>query len=113
MYKLKLKHHFDSAHKLDLNYDSPCGGIHGHRWVVIVRIWARSLNENGMICDFKSIKALINQFDHKYLNDLIDLNTTAENMSKYLKDEINKLDSFDKVSVEIFESPEASITYED
>jgi len=112
MYVLKLKHHFDSAHKLYLSYESLCQNIHGHRWEIIINIQAEELNKDGMIIDFKKLKSIINNLDHCYLNDKLNFNTTAENMAKYLYDEIKSIDErFKKIKIELFESPEASIVY--
>ena len=112
MYKLKLKHHFDSAHRLKLNYDSKCEGIHGHRWEVIIEIWKNTLDDNGMIIDFSKLKGKIDELDHKMLNDMVKFNPTAENLSKYLHDEFMKLGVFERLKLTIYESPGASISYE-
>ena len=111
MYKLKLKHHFDSSHKLELDYKSPCQNTHGHRWEVIITITTYKLNKNGMVVDFKHLKEIVNELDHKCLNEELDFNPTAENISKYLYEKISKLGELYNVKVEIYESPEASITY--
>jgi len=112
MYKLIYKHHFDSAHKLKLDYQSPCQGLHGHRWEVVVEIEAPELDENGMIIDFSKIKELIDRLDHKNLNDILPFNPTAENIAKFLEGQISFLmGDLEKVRVTIFESPNASITY--
>ncbi len=114
MYRLKLNHHFDASHKLDLNYESKCQNMHGHRWNVLVEITAHELNDNGMIVDFSIIKEVINKLDHACLNDILDFNTTAEMISVYLAEEIlKKIEvDIDSIKVEVFESPDASITYE-
>lgn len=74
------------AHKLNLTYDSPCQNLHGHNWNIKVFVRAAKLDDNGMVIDFKHIKEVIhNQFDHKYLNDILPegFNPTAENMCRY------------------------------
>lgn len=120
MYKLKLKHYFDAAHQLKLSYSSPCQRMHGHRWDVEIEIQARKLNKDGMIIDFKLLKEVINHLDHSIVNDKVKFNPTAENISKYFHDEIEKLfpgnfmsdDSQDVIiDVTVWESPNASITY--
>jgi len=111
MYELKLKHHFDAAHHLELDYDSPCLSAHGHRWEVEVNISANTLNKNGMLADFKKIKEIINRLDHRDLNESLDFNPTAENIAKHLYDLIINLVGSSQCSVTIWESPEASITY--
>ena len=72
---LKLRHHFDSAHRL-MDYDGKCNNIHGHTWKVIVNIKFNDDAEkyicdesdnNGILIDFKEIKKVINYYDHKLL----------------------------------------------
>ena len=42
-----------------------------------------------MVCDFTHIKKQIHdQLDHKYLNDIVDFNPTAENMAKWICDNV-------------------------
>ena len=111
MYKLSYKTHFDAAHKLELDYSSPCQRLHGHRWNVVVEIVSKNLDRNGMIIDFKKIKNLVNELDHRYLNEVLDFNPTAENIAKYLYNKIAD-EVLGKVKVTVYESPDASITYE-
>ncbi|MBR5271654.1 MAG: 6-carboxytetrahydropterin synthase, partial [Clostridia bacterium] len=57
----------------------------------IIDIYLRSetLNENGMIMDFTHIKNKItDKLDHKVINEVVDFNPTAENMAKYICDEL-------------------------
>ena len=115
MYSLELKYHFDSSHQLKLDYPSACQNIHGHRWNIVVGIRSEVLDKNGMIIDFKHLKGVIDRLDHKHLNDVVKFNPTAENISKYLYDEIKNV-MFEKeipamLKVTVFESPDASITY--
>src|SRR5690554_6346328 len=91
MYYIKKKFEVAGAHKLDLSYESKCKSIHGHNWWVTVYVRGEHLNQNGMLIDFKRIKTLISdQLDHKYINDVIpEINPTAENIAKWICDEIN------------------------
>lgn len=109
-YTLELKYHFDAAHKLDLGYSSPCQQLHGHRWEVKVKIVSSVLNKDGMIVDFQTIKNIINELDHRYLNDIMSFNPTAENIARYLYYKI-KEKVLGEVSITIWESPGASIIY--
>ena len=114
-YTLKLKYHFDSAHYLELDYPSSCGNLHGHRWEVVVMIEAEELDKNGMIVDFSEIKKVIKGLDHQLLNDILGFNPTAENLARYLWEEINllltKKSLKGRVWVAVYESPDASVTY--
>lgn len=97
MYKIRTEFEFESAHKLDLTYESPCQNLHGHSYkcAVTIRSTTNELDGNGMICDFKVLKKIIkekveNVLDHNYLNDIFDANATAEYMSKWIGDVINE-----------------------
>lgn len=73
------------SHQLKLNYKSPCQNLHGHNWLVTVYLKAKSLDDNGMVIDFKKIKqAVHDRFDHKHINDLVEFNPTAENMAMFI-----------------------------
>lgn len=115
-YVLKLEHHFDAAHKLE-NYEGACANIHGHRWEVVVIIEGEKLDKRGILIDFKEVKGIINQLDHCYINDKVKFNPTAENLAKAIYTKIEKYlgtlshEPFIN-SVEVFESPGASIKYE-
>lgn len=95
MYKIRTQFNFEAAHKLNLTYESPCSSLHGHSYLCAVTIQAQSLDKNGMICDFKILKAIIKEriedrLDHKYLNDIFEVNATAEYMARWICDEINE-----------------------
>lgn len=117
MYILEKTYHFDAAHKLE-NTESlttkKCTDTHGHRWAVKVVISVGKLVD-GMVIDFGLLKSLINKLDHKYLNEIVDFNPTAENLSKYLHQkiakELTKVHTVYNLEVSIEESPGAIITY--
>lgn len=123
MYRLKLKHHFSAAHQLTHAYSKECNdSIHGHNWKVQIEVNTYDLI-NGMVIDFKKLKEIVNQLDHKLLNDIVDFEPTAENLAKYLHDEIQKEFKHDNetsksikriaiIKITIWEADGASITYE-
>ena len=96
MYKIRTTFSFEAAHKLDLDYTSPCQSLHGHSYLCAITIAAQQLDRNGMICDFRTLKQIINEYvhdklDHHYLNDIFTINnSTAEFMSKWICERINK-----------------------
>ena len=90
MYKVQKTMEICGSHQLELNYDSPCCGLHGHNWFVTIYMRANALDKNGMVFDFAKIKKLIhNKFDHKHLNDVVGFNPTAENLACYICAELN------------------------
>jgi 6-pyruvoyltetrahydropterin/6-carboxytetrahydropterin synthase len=107
-YILKLTHSFQSAHKI-LNHPGACATLHGHRWTVEVTIATDELNDD-MVVDFDRLKAIIDQFDHKNLNEVVDFNPTAENLAKHLKEKIDRETGLIS-EITLWESPEAAITY--
>lgn len=77
------------GHKLALPYKSKCRNLHGHNW--LVRIWCggAKLNKCGMVEDFTLLKKKIHdRLDHKYLNDIFDFNPTAENIGRWMLEQV-------------------------
>ena len=106
MFKIETEITFDAAHKLDLDYDSPCCNLHGHRWRCVIRCARPELDKNGMVIDFSDIKAITRALDHKDLNTLFEFNTTAENLAKWLCDKIPFC-----YEVEVYETEKNKATY--
>lgn len=99
MYYISKRLEIAGAHNLELDYESKCSNLHGHNWIVIVYCKSEELNSNGMVIDFKHVKEKISdKLDHQYINDIVDFNPTAENMAKWICDEIG--DICYKVSVQ-------------
>jgi 6-pyruvoyltetrahydropterin/6-carboxytetrahydropterin synthase len=91
MYYVSKRMEIAGAHNLKLSYESKCSNLHGHNWIVIVYCKSDELNEDGMVIDFKHIKNMVSdKLDHQYLNDVVDFNPTAENMAKWICDEIGE-----------------------
>ena len=89
MYEVKKRLEISAAHYLNLSYKSKCENLHGHNWIVDIYLRSETLNENGMIMDFTHInKKIKDKFDHKVINDVVNFNPTAENMAKYICDEL-------------------------
>ena len=92
---------FDSAHRLhnkkisdeeNRNIFDKCNDIHGHTYHLFITISGKE--ENGMIMNFVDLKNIVHKniieiFDHKYLNDCVEMKgklTTCENMSEIIWD---------------------------
>lgn len=89
MYYVKKILEISAAHRLDLPYESKCRTLHGHNWIITVECRARELNEAGMVTDFTLIKEkVLKKLDHTVLNDVFDFNPTAENIARWIVDNV-------------------------
>lgn len=80
---------FDSAHFL-INYNGKCANLHGHTYKLQITVFGR-LNEQGMVIDFNELKRVVSEkiiddLDHKVINDVFPYNPTAENMVIHIFD---------------------------
>lgn len=87
MYYTKTKVTISAAHNLNLDYSSRCVNTHGHNWEITVYCKSYQLNSDGMVVDFNKIKEVVRRLDHININ-LVILQPTAENIAKYLADQI-------------------------
>jgi len=95
MIRIGKIYEFESAHYLP-NHKGKCKNLHGHQWKVEVVVkgfitTVETSPEWGMLIDFGEldniVDPIIDEFDHKVLNDLLP-NPTAENITLKLVDKI-------------------------
>jgi 6-pyruvoyltetrahydropterin/6-carboxytetrahydropterin synthase len=105
---------FEAAHCLPFLPDGhKCKRLHGHSYRFRVAV-SGELDWRGFVIDYAEIGAAVNpiveQLDHRNLNDIFRFNTTAENISKWLYEEIAK--SIPSVSeIVLFETAVTSVIY--
>lgn len=108
MYYVKKRMEIAGAHQLKLPYESKCANLHGHNWIVTVYCKSKELTQYGMVVDFTHVKKMVHdKLDHQYLNEVIDFNPTAENMAKWICDNVQNC-----YKVEVQESEGNTATYE-
>lgn len=91
MYRVKKTLEISGAHRLNLDYESKCSNLHGHNWIIEIYMQSKELDKNGMVMDFTHIKKSISdKLDHQNLNEVFNFNPTAENIAKWICDELRE-----------------------
>ena len=128
--KLKTECVFAVAHRL-VGYDGACANLHGHNFRCIVEVSGTTLDNIGMLVDFKHIKRVIRELDHKtILKDckenselshilrihqgidsviMLDVNPTSENLALYIKNKLSSLYKYISFNVIVYESNDSYV----
>lgn len=108
MYTVIKRMEISASHRLRLSYPSKCENLHGHNWIITVYCRSVELNADGMVVDFTHIKQIVEkQLDHRNLNDILPFNPTAENIARWICDQIPSC-----FKVEVRESEGNTVIYE-
>ncbi len=123
MYDLKVLSGFSSAHALR-GYNGKCENIHGHNWHVELIVSSGTLNEIGLVIDFKLLKQYLNEviemLDHKFINEtefFKEVNPSAENIARYIYEEFEKKIKVNKIfniavkRVDVYETNSSMASY--
>ncbi len=122
---------FCYGHRL-LNYEGKCRHLHGHNGRAVIKIGAESLDDRGMVVDFKDVKTVVagwidDNLDHRMLLNsqdpvveyfqaqneplyLLDENPTAENIAKLIY-QVAVDQGFPIIGVDLWETPHCFATY--
>lgn len=120
MYEVTITRSFSAAHVLK-DIGGKCEELHGHNFVVEVSVAAGSLNKEGLLLDFRTLKEwvdeVLEELDHKHLNDhpyFKNVNPSAENLARFIYDRINKkalLENTGVSCITVWESGNARASY--
>lgn len=96
MYTISKEFTFCASHQLiGLPDGHPCLNLHGHNYTIIVELRSEELDGPGFVLDYRRLdpvkKWIDNTFDHKHLNDVMKEVPTAENIAKFIYDQITEL----------------------
>ncbi len=120
MYEIIVESHFDVAHFLR-GYRGKCENLHGHRYIIKVRLKTDVLNEIGLAYDFTEVKKRLNviteKYDHFSLNDIPPfdkINPSAENVAAVIFRDLKASLAGEPIklsAVEAWETPQQGIVY--
>jgi 6-pyruvoyltetrahydropterin/6-carboxytetrahydropterin synthase len=95
MFEITIEETFAAGHALR-NYRGKCENVHGHNYRCQVSVEGGDLDDIGLLVDFVELKKVVHtvldRMDHQWLNDFPPfdkLNPSAENMAKYIYDEVS------------------------
>lgn len=112
-FKLWKDFSFEAAHQLTkVPTGHQCGRMHGHSYKVRIHCEGFLDPNKDWVVDYadiaKAARPIIDKLDHTFLNDHIDLETTAENLAWWIMQQlVLKLPSLS--AVEVFETPTTSV----
>ena len=123
MFEVTVEAGFSSGHFLR-NYKGKCENPHGHNYKVKVTLHGETLDQAGLLLDFRELKQVmrpvIERLDHQMINDLVpftEINPSAENLARYFFAETNRqMDEMTSGRVRVkdctvFETDTTSATY--
>ena len=79
MHIITYKNEISCAHQLEDTeqlYTKKCAQLHGHNYTISVAVQG-PLNNASMVIDYGYLKELLDKYDHKNINDLLE-DSTAE-----------------------------------
>ncbi|HEY7824399.1 MAG TPA: 6-carboxytetrahydropterin synthase QueD [Acidimicrobiia bacterium] len=113
MYRISKDFHFSASHQLHgLRAGHPCGRMHGHNYIVKVTLSGQTLDDRGFLLDYNDLKPfgqwLDDTLDHQHLNEVLQVQPTAENMAQVLAEiarDILAIPDHVSISIGVSETP--------
>jgi len=107
---------FDAAHFIEGH--PKCGQMHGHTWKLKV-ILEGEPDKSGFIIDFHDFKKIVNsviiqEVDHKCLNDVFDFTPTSENIVRWIWQKLEPVFTAYNIKlkeIKLYESPDSWVSY--
>jgi 6-pyruvoyltetrahydropterin/6-carboxytetrahydropterin synthase len=117
MFEVSVEETFAAGHALR-GYRGKCENVHGHNYRVRISVAGDELDSAGLLVDFvelkRALRSVIERLDHVFLNDVPPfdkLNPSAENMARYIHEEVSRLLPAPLAEVKIWETDTATATY--
>ncbi len=119
MFEITVKSDFAAAHRLN-NYQGACENLHGHNFIVEASIRCAKLDKSYIAMDFKELKKtlknILGELDHTYLNDneyFKNTNPTSEMIAKYIYEKLKTalVNGCKPASVSVYETQNSKATY--
>jgi 6-pyruvoyltetrahydropterin/6-carboxytetrahydropterin synthase len=116
LYQISKRFEFSASHILDhLPPGHQCARLHGHNYRVDVVIESPCLDDRGFCQvdygELDGFKAYLDAtFEHRHLNDVLPVRTTAENIARFLFHEARRFSPF-VIAVRVSETPKTWATY--
>lgn len=113
MYTLIVRAGFEAAHDIP-GHKGKCARLHGHSYRVEAEFTGTQLDSLGMLYDFGDLKTILNEFlpDHTYLNEVVPAITTAENIARWIFDQLKSRD-LPVTAVTLWETEKYGCRYEE
>ena len=107
------KFEFSAANHLP-DYKGDCANVHGHNYVLDVRVKGEVNPKTGMVIDFRDLSNIVREIvlsrlDHSDLNETIK-NPTAENIAVWIYDAL-KPELKGLYEVQLWENEKSSVIY--
>ena len=120
MYEATVRRSFSAAHSLK-EIGGKCEKLHGHNFVIEISVASSTLNREGLVIDFRTVKnwadQTLEELDHSCLNDVPvfhDKNPSAENIAHYIFRRMEEQAATAGIHVSrvtVWESENAKVTY--